>query len=140
MSELGFGNQSDFDLKIASLGPLLVCFLVEIWSDKSLILRFPGLIFCLAALVMVMVAVTVKGTTHQGAEPRVPAAGLLLVARRVALPVRRGALLHPHVHTQCRRGHQAPEEGPHTSLLIYRRYQDSQCRPISATNLDRNSQ
>ena len=34
MSELGFGNQSDFDLKIASSGPLLVWFLVEIWSDK----------------------------------------------------------------------------------------------------------
>ena len=50
MLELGFGNQSDFDLKIASLGPLLVWFLVEIWSDKSLILRFLGLIFCLAAL------------------------------------------------------------------------------------------
>ena len=50
MSELGFGNQSDFDLKIVSLSPLLVCFLVEIWSDKSLILRFLGLIFCLAAL------------------------------------------------------------------------------------------
>ena len=50
MSELGFGNQSDFDLKIASSGPLLVLFLVEIWSDKSLILKFIGLIFCLAAL------------------------------------------------------------------------------------------
>ena len=47
-----FGNKSDFHLKIASLGPLLVCFLVEIWSDKSLILRFFGLIFCLAALNM----------------------------------------------------------------------------------------
>ena len=53
MSELGFGNQSDFDLKFASLGPLLVWFLVEIWSDKSLILRFLGLIFCLVALGMV---------------------------------------------------------------------------------------
>ena len=50
MSGLGFGNKSDFDLKIASFGPLLVRFLVEIWSDKSLILRFLGLIFCLAAL------------------------------------------------------------------------------------------
>ena len=50
MSELGFGNQSDFDLKISSLGPLLVQFLVETWSDKSLILKFLGLIFCLAAL------------------------------------------------------------------------------------------
>ena len=50
MSELGFGNQSDFDLKIVSLGLLLVLFLVEIWSDKSLIFRFLGLIFCLAAL------------------------------------------------------------------------------------------
>ena len=49
MSKLGFGNQSDFDLQIASLGPLLV-FLLEIWSDKSLNLRFHGLIFCLAAL------------------------------------------------------------------------------------------
>ena len=37
MSEIGFGNKSDFELKIASLGPLLVCFLVEILSDKSLI-------------------------------------------------------------------------------------------------------
>ena len=52
MSELGFGNQSDFDLKIVSLGLLLVLFLVEIWSDKSLILRFLGLIFCLAVLHM----------------------------------------------------------------------------------------
>ena len=50
MSELGFGNKSDFYLKIASLGLLLVWFLVEIWSDKSLILRFLGLIFCLVAL------------------------------------------------------------------------------------------
>ena len=50
MLELGFGNQSDFDLKIVSLGLLLVWFLVEIWSDKSLILRFLGLIVCLAAL------------------------------------------------------------------------------------------
>ena len=50
MSELGFRNKSDFDLKIASLGPLLVWFLVEMWSDKSLILRYLGLIFCLAAL------------------------------------------------------------------------------------------
>ena len=50
MSELGFGNKSDFDLKIASLGLLLVWFLVEIWSDKSLILRLLGLIFFLAAL------------------------------------------------------------------------------------------
>ena len=50
MSGLGFGNKSDFDLKIGSFGPLLVCFSVEIWSDKSLILRFLGLIFCLAAL------------------------------------------------------------------------------------------
>ena len=50
MLELGFGKKSDFYLKIASLGPLLVWFLVEIWSDKSLILRFLGLIFCLAAL------------------------------------------------------------------------------------------
>ena len=50
MSELGFGNNSDFYLKIESLGPLLVRFLIEIWSDKSLILRFIGLIFCLAAL------------------------------------------------------------------------------------------
>ena len=54
MSELGFGNQSDFDLKIASLGPLLVWFLVEIWSDKSLILRLLGLIFYLAALLQHM--------------------------------------------------------------------------------------
>ena len=68
--------------------------------------------------VTVTVTVTVIATTIQGAEPRVPAAGLLLVARRVALPVRRGAVLHPHVHTQCRRGHQAQEEGPHPSLLI----------------------
>ena len=52
MSELGFRNQSDFDLKIASLGPLLVWFLVKIWSDKNLILRFLGLIVCLAALSM----------------------------------------------------------------------------------------
>ena len=51
MSELGFGNKSDFDVKIASLGPLLVCFLVEIWSDKSLIWGFLNPIFCLAALV-----------------------------------------------------------------------------------------
>ena len=51
MSDLGLGNLSDFDLKIASLGPLLVRFLVEIWSDISQILRFLGLIFCLAALV-----------------------------------------------------------------------------------------
>ena len=50
MSKLGFGNESDLDLKIVSLGELLVRFLVEIWSDKSLILRFLGLIFCLAAL------------------------------------------------------------------------------------------
>ena len=50
MSELSFWNKSDFDLKIACLGPLLVWFLVEIWSDKGLILRFLGLIFCLAAL------------------------------------------------------------------------------------------
>ena len=50
MSELGFRNKSDFDLKIASLGPLLVWFLVEIWSDKSLIFRFIGPSFCLAAL------------------------------------------------------------------------------------------
>ena len=50
MSELCFGNKSDFELKIASLGPLLVWLLVEIWSDKRLILRFLGLIFCLAAL------------------------------------------------------------------------------------------
>ena len=33
MPELGFGKKSDFDLKIASLGPPLVRFLVEIWSD-----------------------------------------------------------------------------------------------------------
>ena len=50
MPELGFGKKSDFDLKIASLGPPLVRFLVEIWSDKSLILKFLSLIFCLAAL------------------------------------------------------------------------------------------
>jgi hypothetical protein len=50
MLELTFLNKSDFDLKIASLGSLLVRFLVEIWSDKSLILRFQGLIFCLVAL------------------------------------------------------------------------------------------
>ena len=50
MSESGFGNKSDFYLKIASLGLLLVRFLVEIWSDKILILKFLGLIFCLAAL------------------------------------------------------------------------------------------
>ena len=50
MPELGFGKKSDFDLKTASLGPLLVQFLVEIWSDKSLILTFLGLIFCLTAL------------------------------------------------------------------------------------------
>jgi hypothetical protein len=50
MPELGFGKKSDFDLKIASLGPLLVRFLVEIWSDHSQILKFLGLIFCLAAL------------------------------------------------------------------------------------------
>ena len=50
MLELSFYNKSDFDLKIASSGPLLVWFLVEMWSDKSLILRFLGLIFCLAAL------------------------------------------------------------------------------------------
>ena len=50
MAELSFYNKSDFDLKIACLGPLLVCFLEEIWSDKSLILRCLGLIFCLAAL------------------------------------------------------------------------------------------
>ena len=89
---------------------------------------------------MVMVAVRVMASTLQGAEPRVPAAGLLLVARRLALPVRRGALLHPHVHTQCRRGHQAPEEGPHTSLLIYLSYKDSGCRHMSETNPARNSQ
>ena len=50
MTELCFGNKSDFDLKIVSSGLLLVGFLVEIWSDKSLILRFLGPIFCLAAL------------------------------------------------------------------------------------------
>ena len=50
MSELCFWNKSDFELKIASLGPLLVWLLVEIWSDKSQILKFLGLIFCLAAL------------------------------------------------------------------------------------------
>ena len=50
MSKLTFGNQSDFDFKIESLGPLLVWFLVEIWSDKSLILKFLGLIFYLAAV------------------------------------------------------------------------------------------
>ena len=49
MLGLGFGNKSDFDLK-SSFGPLLVWFSVEIWSDESLILRFLGLIFCLAAL------------------------------------------------------------------------------------------
>ena len=53
MSLLGFGKKSDFYIKIASLGPLLVRFLVEIWSDKSLILRFLGLIFCLVALKLV---------------------------------------------------------------------------------------
>ena len=37
---------SDLELKIARLGLLLV----EKWSDKSLILRFLGLIFCLATL------------------------------------------------------------------------------------------
>ena len=36
MLELSFYNKSDFDLKIACLGLLLVSFLVEIWSDKSL--------------------------------------------------------------------------------------------------------
>jgi hypothetical protein len=51
MLELGFGNKSDFDFKIASLGPLLVRFFVEIWSDKSPIFGFLGLIFCLAALI-----------------------------------------------------------------------------------------
>ena len=50
MPELWFGKKSDFDIKIASLGLPLVPFLVEIWSDKSLILKFLGLIFCLAAL------------------------------------------------------------------------------------------
>ena len=53
MSESGFWNKSDYDLKIASLGPLLVWFLVEVWSDKCLIWRFLGLIFCLAALIKV---------------------------------------------------------------------------------------
>ena len=48
MLELGFWKKSDFDLKIASLGPLLIGFLVKIGSDKSLILRFIGPIFCLA--------------------------------------------------------------------------------------------
>ena len=52
MSELGFGNQSDFELKVGSLGPLLVGFLLEIWSDKSLILKFLGLNVYLAALNM----------------------------------------------------------------------------------------
>ena len=51
MSEFIFFLKSDFDLKVASLGPLLVWFLVEIWSDKSLIFKFCCLIFCLAALV-----------------------------------------------------------------------------------------
>ena len=50
MFEIDFVNKSDFNLKIASSGPLLVWFLVEIWSDESLILRFLGLTFCLAAL------------------------------------------------------------------------------------------
>ena len=50
MSKISFWNKSDFDLKMASSGPLLVQFLVEIWSDKSLILRLLGLIFYLAAL------------------------------------------------------------------------------------------
>ena len=44
-------HKSDFDLKIGSLGPTLVWVLVEIWCDESLILRFLGLIFCLAALI-----------------------------------------------------------------------------------------
>ena len=35
-----FFNKSDFDLKMVSSGLLLVLFLVETWSDKSLILRF----------------------------------------------------------------------------------------------------
>ena len=46
MLALNFQNKSDFDLKIACLGPLLV----EIWSDLGLILRFLGLIFFLATL------------------------------------------------------------------------------------------
>ena len=60
MLELGFGNKSDFYLKKASLGLLLVCFLVEIWSDESLILRFLGLIFCWAALDYPIVEKSVK--------------------------------------------------------------------------------
>ena len=52
MLKRNFWNKSDFDLKMANFGPLLVWFLVEIWSDKSLILTFLGLIFCLAALLM----------------------------------------------------------------------------------------
>ena len=39
-----------FALKIASLGPILVGFLVKIWCDKSLIWIFLFLISCLAAL------------------------------------------------------------------------------------------
>ena len=50
MSELGFWIKSDLDLKIASLGPLLVGFFIVILSDKSQIFRFLGLIFCLAPL------------------------------------------------------------------------------------------
>ena len=50
MLELSFGTSLTLTLKIMSFYQLLVSFLVEIWSDKSLILRFIGLIFCLAAL------------------------------------------------------------------------------------------
>ena len=47
---LGFGNKSDFDLKNSEVGFAFGLILVKIWSDKSLILRFLALIFCLAAL------------------------------------------------------------------------------------------
>ena len=66
MSEFGFGNQPDFDLKIASFGPLLVWFLVEIWYDKSLILRFLGLIFCLTALECLLLTPTKPHTEVAG--------------------------------------------------------------------------
>ena len=51
-------SELSFDLKIASLGLLLVSFLVEIWSGKSLIWIFLGPTFFLAALETVKLSIS----------------------------------------------------------------------------------
>ena len=69
-----FWEQVWFDLKIASLGLLLVWFLVEIWSYKSLILRFLCLTFCLAALLYILY---IHSTSYTYTLPLLPTLYLL---------------------------------------------------------------